>query len=133
MPYKVEWLVEKRVLLSRYEGVVSIEDAREQVREGNEMLREGIPLTHSIVDMSAVEKLPSLQLASEFMSTDMSEVRDKLGWTIVITNNKFLKFASSLFVPIFKVRQRFFSSLDEALAFLQEEDSSLPPLKNRIL
>jgi len=129
MPYKVEWLVEKRILLSRYYGILSMEDARGQVREGNAHLREGIPLTHSIIDMSAVEKLPSLQLASEFMSTDLSEVRDKLGWTIVITNNKFLKFASSLFVPMFKVRQRFFGSLDEALAFLQEEDSTLPPLK----
>jgi hypothetical protein len=129
MPYKVEWLVEKRVLLSRYEGIVTIEDARGQVREGNTLLREGVPLTHSIIDMSSVEKLPSLQLASEFMSTDLSEVRNKLGWTIVITNNKFLKFASSLFVPMFKVRQRFFGSLDEALAFLQEEDSTLPPLK----
>lgn len=129
MPYKVQWLVEKRVLLSHYEGTVSIEDARGQVSEGNAMLRQGIPLTHSIIDMSKVDKLPSLQLASEFMSTDLSEVRDKLGWTIVITNNKFLKFASSLFVPMFKVRQRFFGSLDEALAFLQEEDSTLPPLK----
>jgi hypothetical protein len=129
MPYNVQWLVEKRILLSRYEGTVTIEDARGQVREGNALLREGIPLTHSIIDMSKVEKLPSLQLASEFMSTDLSEVRDKLGWTIVVTNNKFLKFASSLFVPIFKVRQRFFGSLDEALAFLQEEDNTLPPLK----
>ena len=129
MPYKVQWLVEKRVLLSQYEGTVSIEDARGQVSEGNAMLRQGIPLTHSIIDMSKVDKLPSLQLASEFMSIDLSEVRDKLGWTIVITNNKFLKFASSLFVPMFKVRQRFFGSLDEALAFLQEEDSTLPPLK----
>ena len=130
MPYKVQWLVEKRVVLSRYEGIVTIEDARGQVSEANALLRDGIPLTHSIVDMSTVEKLPSLQLASEFMGTDMSEVRDKLGWTIVITNNKFLKFASSLFVPIFKVRQRFFGSLDETLAFLQEEDNTLPPLKS---
>jgi len=129
MPYKVEWLVEKRVLVSTYEGIMTIEDARGQVREANALLREGIPLTHSIIDMSAVEKLPSLQLASEFMSTDLSEVRDKLGWTIVVTNNKFLKFASSLFVPMFKVRQRFFGSLDEAFAFLQEEDTTLPPLK----
>ena len=128
MPYKVEWLVEKRVLVSTYEGIMTIEDARGQVREANALLREGIPLTHSIIDMSAVEKLPSLQLASEFMSTDLSEVRDKLGWTIVVTNNKFLKFASSLFVPMFKVRQRFFGSLDEAFAFLQEEDTTLPPL-----
>ncbi len=129
MPYKVEWLVEKRVMLSRYEGIVTIEDARGQVSEGNTLLSQGIPLTHSIIDMSAVEKLPSLQLASEFMATDLSEVRDKLGWTIVITNNKFLKFASSLFVPMFKVRQRFFGSLDEALTFLQAEDDTLPPLK----
>ena len=129
MPYKVQWLVEKRVLLSEYQGILTIEDARGQVSEGNALLRQGIPLTHSIIDMSKVDKLPSLQLASEFMSTDLSEVRDKLGWTIVLTNNKFLKFASSLFVPMFKVRQRFFGSLDEALIFLQEEDSTLPPLR----
>ncbi len=129
MPYKVEWLVENRVLISRYTGILTMEDARGQVKEGNAMLRNGIPLTHSIVDMTGVDKLPPLQAASEFMSTDLSDVRDKLGWTIIITNNKFLKFASSLFVPMFKVRQRFFGSLDEALAFLQEEDSTLPPLK----
>ena len=129
MPYKVEWLVEKRVVLSIYEGIMTLEDARGQVKEANALLRQGIPLTHSVIDMSKVEKLPSLQSASEFMSTDLSEVRDKLGWTIVITNNKFLKFASSLFVPMFKVRQRFFGSLDEALTFLQEEDSTLPLLK----
>lgn len=129
MPYTVGWYVEKRVLLSRYEGVVTLEDARGQITEGNNHLREGIPLTHSIIDMTGVDKLPPLQVASEFMSTDLSDVRDKLGWTIVVTNNKFLKFASSLFVPMFKVRQRFYSTLDEALTFLQEEDSTLPPLK----
>ena len=129
MSYTIEWYVEKRVLLTRYEGAVTIEDARAQVAEGNKMLREGIPLTHSIIDMTAVNKLPPLQAASEFMSTDLSDVRDKLGWTIVVTNNKFLKFASSLFVPMFKVRQRFYGTLDEALAFLQDEDSTLPPLK----
>ncbi len=129
MSYKVEWYIEKRVLLSRYEGVLTIEDARGQVAEGNKLLREGIPLTHSIIDMTAVEKLPPLQAASEFMSTDLSDVRDKLGWTIVVTTNKFLKFACSLFVPMFKVRQRFYSTLDEALTFLQEDDSTLPPLK----
>jgi len=129
MPYKVEWLVEKRVVLSTYEGIMTLEDARGQVKEANALLRQGIPLTHSVIDMSKVEKLPSLQSASEFMSTDLSDVRDKLGWTTVITNNKFLKFASSLFVPMFKVRQRFFGTLDEALTFLQEEDSTLPPLK----
>ncbi len=129
MPYKVEWLVEKRVVLSIYQGVVTIEDARGQVREANALLRQGIPLTHSVIDMTAVEKLPSLQLVSEFMSTDLHDVRDKLGWTIIITNNKFMKFASSLFVPMFNVRQRFFGTMDETLTFLQAEDSTLPPLK----
>ena len=90
MPYKVEWLVEKRVVLSTYEGLMTMEDARGQVREANVLLRQGIPLTHSIVDMSKVEKFPSLQLASEFMSTDMTDIREKLGWTIVVTNNKLL-------------------------------------------
>jgi len=129
MPYKVEYLVEKRVVLSVYQGVVTIEDARGQVREANALLRQGIPLTHSVIDMTGVEKLPALQLVSEFMSTDLSDVRNKLGWTLIITNNKFMKFASSLFVPMFNVRQRFYGSMDEALAFLQAEDNTLPPLK----
>ena len=129
MPYKVEWLVEKRVVLSTYEGLLTMDDARSQVQEANVLLRQGIPLTHSIVDMTKVEKFPSLQLASEFMSTDMTDIREKLGWTIVVTNNKLLKFASSLFVPMFRVRQRLFGSMDEALVFLQDEDSTLPLMK----
>lgn len=129
MPYQVQWLVEKRVVLSVYQGVVTIEDARGQVREANALLRQGIPLTHSVIDMTSVEKLPSLQLVSEFMSTDLHDVRDKLGWTIIITNNKFMKFASSLFVPMFNVRQRFYGTMNEALTFLQAEDNTLPALK----
>lgn len=129
MPYRVEWLLENRVVLSVYTGLMSLEDARGQVREANALLRQGIPLTHSVIDMTEVTRLPPLQATSEFMSTDLTDVRDKLGWTLIITNNKFLKFASSLFVPMFKVRQRFFGSMDEALKFLQEDDSTLPPLK----
>lgn len=129
MTYKVEWLVEQRVVLSTFSGNLTIEDARSQVKEANTLLRQGIPLTHALIDMTKVEKLPSLSLASEFMSTDLTDIREKLGWTIIVTNNKFLKFASSLFVPMFKVRQRFVGTMDEALALLQEEDNTLPPLK----
>ncbi|MEZ4670937.1 MAG: hypothetical protein R3E39_23790 [Anaerolineae bacterium] len=128
MPYSVEWLVEQRILVSRYYGEITLEDARGQITQANALLRTGIPLVHSIVDMTGVTNNPSIQMVKELRLIDMSGIRDKMGWTIILTNNTLLKFASSLFVPILQLRQRFFADMDEALAFLQDEDPTLPPL-----
>ena len=55
-----------------------------------------------------------------------ASVRERMGWSIIVANNIVLKFGSALFAPIFNLRQRIFSTLDEGLNFLQENDATLP-------
>jgi hypothetical protein len=129
MPYQTEWYVDKRVILTRYTGIIQIEDIQGQIEETRVMIEEGTPLIHSIIDLSQIEKWPALNVVNEFRSMDIEQVRERIGWSVIVANNVVLKFGSALFAPIFNLRQRIFSSLDEALTFLSENDSSLPNLK----
>ncbi len=129
MPYQTGWYVEKRVILTNYTGIIGIEDIRGQIEETRFMIEQGTPLIHSIIDLSQIEKWPPLNVVNEFRSMDIEAVRERMGWSIIVANNVLLKFGSSLFAPIFNLRQRIFSNLDESLAFLQENDPSLPNFK----
>ena len=129
MPYQTSWCVEQRVILTRYKGVIVVEDIRGQIKETRAMIEQGIPLIHSIIDLSKIDKWPPLNTVNEFRVMDIETVREQMGWSIIVANNIVLKFGSSLFAPVFKLRQRIFSTLDEALDFLQENDPTLPKLR----
>ena len=126
MPYQTGWYVEKRIIVTRYTGIIHVEDIRGQIDETHTLIEQGTPLIHSIIDLSQIEKWPPLNVVNEFRSMNIESVRERLGWSIIIANNVVLKFGTALFAPIFKLRQRIFSTLGEALTFLQENDSTLP-------
>ena len=129
MPYQTGWYVESRIILTRYTGIIRVEDIRGQIDETRTLIEEGIPLVHSIIDLSQIEKWPPLNVVNEFRSMDIESVRERMGWSIIVANNMVLKFGSSLFAPIFNLRQRIFSTVDEALTFLYENDSTLPDVE----
>jgi hypothetical protein len=129
MPYQTRWYVEKRIILTSYTGIIGVEDIRGQIDETHVLIEEGTPLIHSIIDLSQIEKWPPLNVVNEFRSMNIESVRERIGWSIIVANNVVLKFGSALFSPIFKLRQRIFSNLGEALAFLQENDPTLPDFK----
>ncbi len=128
MPYQTGWYVENRIILTSYTGIIRVEDIRGQIDETHTLIEQGIPLVHSIIDLSQIEKWPPLNVVNEFRSMDIESVREQLGWSIIVANNMVLKFGSSLFAPIFNLRQRIFSTLDEALIFLHENDTTLSDL-----
>lgn len=129
MPYQTGWYVEKRIILTRYTGIIGIEDIHGQIAETHALIEEGTPLIHSIIDLSQIEKWPPLNVVNEFRSMNIDSVRERMGWSIIVANNVVLKFGSALFAPIFNLRQRIFSNLGEALTFLQENDPTLPDFK----
>ena len=129
MPFEVGWYVENRVILTRYTGIIAADDIHEQMGQTKRLMLQGTPLIHSIIDLSQIEKWPPLNVVNEFRTTEIGDIRSKMGWSIIVADNILLKFGTSLFTPIFKLRQRVFSTLDEALTFLQGADSTLPPLR----
>ena len=126
MPYQTGWYVDKRVILTRYTGIIGVEDIHGQIDETHTLIEQGTPLIHSIIDLSQIEKWPPLNVVNEFRSMNIESVRERIGWSIIVANNVVLKFGSALFAPIFNLRQRIYSTLDEALIFLQENDPTLP-------
>ncbi|MBA3870669.1 MAG: hypothetical protein H0X30_16135 [Anaerolineae bacterium] len=126
MPYKTGWYVEKRIILTSYTGIINVEDIHGQIDETHALIEQGIPLVHSIIDLSQIEKWPPLNVVNEFRAMNIESVRERMGWSIIVANNVVLKFGSALFAPIFNLRQRIFSTLGEGLIFLQENDGTLP-------
>ena len=129
MPYQTSWCVEKRVILTRYTGIIVAEDIHGQIKVTRALIEQGTPLIHSIIDLSQIDKWPPLNTVNEFRAMEIDAVREHMGWSIIVANNVVLKFGSALFAPIFKLRQRIFSTLDEALDFLQENDPTLPKFR----
>lgn len=129
MPYQTGWAVENRLIVTRYTGVITIEDIRGQIDVTHALIEQGTPMIHSIIDLSNIEKWPPLNVVNEFRAMDIESVRERIGWSIIVANSVVLKFGSALFAPVFNLRQRIFSTYDEALDFLQEHDPSLPNLR----
>jgi hypothetical protein len=129
MPYQTGWSVENRLIVTRYTGIITVEDIRGQIDETHALMEQGTPMIHSIIDLSNIEKWPPLSVVNEFRAMDIESVRERIGWSIIVANSVVLKFGSALFAPVFNLRQRIFSTLDEALDFLQEHDPILPNLR----
>src|SRR5689334_17320271 len=129
MPYQTSWCVEKRVIITRYTGSIVVADIHGQIQATHALIAQGTPLIHSIIDLSQIDKWPPLSTVNEFRSMNVDDVREQMGWSIIVANNVVLKFGTALFAPIFKLRQRIFSTLDESLDFLQENDPTLPKFR----
>lgn len=125
MPYKVSWLVEKRVLYTRLYGYITAEELRSQKAVIETFIAESEHLLHMIND------------ATETTGTDMG-LRDlqnmpyasatNLGWAIYINPNKLHRFFASVVTQLSGKRGREYATLDEGLRFLQDIDDTLPQL-----
>jgi hypothetical protein len=53
----------------------------------------------------------------------------KLGWVVVVEQgNKITQFLTTIMAGVFKAQLRYFATFEEAIAFLQQVDSTLPDL-----
>lgn len=128
MPYGVTWLVEGQLLLlNSWEKMTLAELGDMDTRIGAMLDASQSPLVHGIHDHSRSTQIPS---AKDLMKLK-SGSHPRVGWLLFVgLNNKLLKFFVSATGQVFGLRLRFVDSVDEALTFLQDIDSTLPKLKN---
>lgn len=123
----VTWLVENKLLLVNTWGKVNVNELSEMDSRISEMLETSqAPLVHGIHDHSRAESIPSAK--------DLMQVRagkhQRVGWLIIVgLDNKLMKFFVSATGQVLNIRLRFMNTVEEALAFLQDIDSTLPDLK----
>jgi hypothetical protein len=124
----VTWLVEGHLLLLNSWGHVNVNELAAMDTRINEMLTNStVPLVHGIHDHSKALQIPS---AKDLMKVKAGH-NPRVGWLIIIgLDNKLMKFFVSVAGQVLNIRLRFMNTLDEALSFLQEVDSTLPDLKS---
>lgn len=124
----VTWLVEDKLLLFNSWGKVNVNELTEMDHRIGAMLENSTaPLVHGIHDHSRAEHIPS---AKDLMKVKSGN-HPRVGWLIIVgLDNKLMKFFVSATGQVFGLRLRFMDTVAEALAFLQDVDSTLPDLQS---
>lgn len=127
MPFGVTWLVEDKLLLLQAWGLFGLNEMNQMDAKIGAMLdRSSSPLVHGIHDHRQTSQIPS---AKDLMKIK-SGSHPRVGWLVFVgLDNKLLKFFVSTTGQVLKLRVRFMDTIEEALAFLQDMDSTLPDLK----
>lgn len=123
----IQWVVENHIILvTPYEW--NTEQLMKDCMNVSQMLAQSdLPLVHTLWDFQALEKYPTnlleIRKAIEPLFTN-----DRLGWVITITENPMLSFLSQAGSSMYRVRFRTFKMMDDAKAFLVEQDPMLQAL-----
>lgn len=124
MAYRLEWYLQDRILLTTYEGTLTLENLRE-VNQATKDLIETSPYApvHNIIDSRNLDHFPK-------SLNEMSQVADvlknaKAGWFIVINHNPVQNFIVTILANTFKTTIKSARSMDEALDILYRMDLSL--------
>jgi hypothetical protein len=126
MPTKTTELIPGRVSFTLAQGLLSLE---ERDNTSNTMLNlmnnaPDVPLYHHIIYLSSAQVPLNF---SELFTSASREIlsHPRIGWLFLISSNKALMFVSDVVFQITKVRNRHFQTLEEAIEFLKEVDSTI--------
>ena len=127
MPYRVSWLVEGRVIMAELSGNLT----RQELLPYNQTICQhldsaGTSQVHYLVDASRVHNVPSLTAAKDFTFL----YHPRMGWTAAVgVQSPLVRWVGNFLSKLLKARTRELPSVDEALDFLQQVDSTLPNLR----
>lgn len=124
MPHQTVWLVEKRVILVTFTGVITAEELVQFIQEVEQHIENGTPLVHLITDSLAMERV-AFSLETIRSLALAYNLTGKLGWQIDVNHNQLLKMLVSIGTQFARVRARTFKTLTEAIQFLKNNDLTL--------
>jgi len=128
MSSQLNWLLENRVILTFNQGIVTDQDMFDNDEPVTAYMNQcSAPLVHMIVDHRKGIGTPS----SKAMAQLNWPKHPKMGWIILVgMANPFQKFVVAVTSNFFKTRMRMLNTMDEALDFLNQVDSTLPSLRD---
>lgn len=124
MPYTIDWLVDRRVILTTFYGSITADELKEFITEVREKAADGIPLVHHISNSLSLRKVEfSLGTARNLVGAlDMLKV---LSWQIDINKNPINRMFANIIAQFAGMRTRTFSTPEEAVQFLKDIDPTL--------
>lgn len=130
MPYRLAWLLENRVMLIGYEGVVTSADLQAYLDESlalrdraNAVLGAGGPLVHTITDARRATKMEVTMKDGQNIIKTLRKQR--VGWSVYIARSAFDQFFAGIGHQMAGVRYRSLNSVTEAVEFLKSVDDTL--------
>lgn len=124
MSYEVKWHTENSIVLVRLWGDLDIREFPEFDQLIVQHIEESQrPLVHIWVDLKEVTQFPASVREVHKALTHLSH--ERVGWSVVITHNRIIRFVGYMITQIAKARFRAFSTDEEAMAFLQQMDQQL--------
>ena len=127
MPVETRWYVPNRVVLARFYGDVVLEDYHSSRSGINGLIEIGDAPVHTIVSVTDVNSYPK----------DLNAVRQILagghhpnvGWIVVITDNKVLRFFASVITQYFvaNARLHMVTNFADAAAYIFSRDNTIDP------
>lgn len=126
MPVEVRWFVKNRVVLALGYGKVNRQENDDSDRQVLELLSQGTPPVHVLMDVSHVEDFPQYTMNERMSVFQNMANHPNLGWAALCgTTNPIVRFMSAVVTRLTGVRFRLFETFDEGLQFLQEQDDSV--------
>lgn len=128
MSVDLSWYLENRVIQIVNHGDISDQDMLDSDQPIIDYMNQSqAPLVHLIVDNSKASYTPSVKTVTQAKFPK----HPQCGWIILVgPANTLMRFANAVVTNLFKTRNRMFDTFDEALDFLNEMDSTLPPLRD---
>jgi hypothetical protein len=125
MPYSMEWYIPGAIIFSNYSGYVTREEMRQSMIELTELMATtDRQIVHTISEVSEVTEALPLKQVMDVMRE--ANYKPSNGWAITVGEKKpMVKFVSNLARQLLRMRTRTFDTMEEALAFLREVDSSI--------
>ena len=124
LDYKVEWLVENRVIHLQLAGEYSLETVQHLVPRVKAMLDSSSSQVHVIWDMSGITKMPK-DIREPINEMNILRYHPNGGWITMITNNVMLRFAGQIATRFLGANFRSVVSYDEAVETLCRVDPAL--------
>ena len=125
MPYKMQWMVPNRVILTQFWGRVSLQDIQQFISDLQHTIPKGTPQVHHISDGLEIEYI-DISLKTLQMILRGIRPSEYLGWHIEVTDNPINQMISSIVSRFANVSYRTSDSMQGALSFLKASDDTLP-------
>lgn len=123
MPHTIEWLQEGKVIMSRFYGVLTMQEMFEATPEYIALFEEGNPPVHIITDMSGLTQYPTNLLQTREALSYMGH--EGMGWQAYYGAPALASSLINVFTTVMQTRLSTFRSFDLAIAFLHEKDSAV--------
>lgn len=123
MSYTVEWYIENRVILAKFEGDLTKEVIEDANRDIKQKLEEGTAPVHYLCHVADVTGIS----VSAFELPSIADfIKDpKMGWSVVIGGNQVLNLIANITSVPVQTKFKTAHDTEEGMKILQKVDESL--------